>query len=218
MAGTYYASGASAPTIVEELLVQAESRVLLGNANLYGSLETESATYLAYTASIGLASGASVDLGTLASLGFSHVPTYEPVESANIQDASIWNMSGEETSVSVGLRQFDMAVLQLALGSGIRRDFASDTETLLTFGGKCTMDTRPLCIEAANAACNAPTSEDVQAGITAIIITLYDVISTSGLNWDTMDAKAINELAIEFQARPVLAHDRGNRLGNMYCY
>ena len=218
MAGSYYTGGVSAPTVVEGLLLQAESRVLLGDAYLYGSLETSSWTYGAYTASIGLADGHAIDLGMLSALGFSHVPTFEAVESANIQDSTIWTLNGEETKVTVGLRQFDVDVLRLAIGTGDLYMLNDDTEALMPFGGKCTMTTRPLVIEFANVACGAPSSENVAAGITGGVITLYDVFAGSGLPWDSMDAKALNEITIEFQARPVLAHARGNRLGNVYVW
>lgn len=218
MAGSYYPGGVSAPTVVEGLLMQSESRVLLGDAYLYGSLETSTWTYNAYTAPIGLNSGHGIDLGMLGTLGFSHVPTYEPVESANIQDSTVWNLTGEETSVSLGLRQFDVDVLNIAFGTGTLYKFAADTEALITFGGKCTMTTRPLVIEAANVSCDAPTSEDVDAGVTGAVLTLYDVMCSSGIPWDDINARAINELALEFQARPVLAHARGNRLGNFYLW
>ena len=218
MAGTYYPGGVSAPTVVEGLLLQAESRVLLGTGNMYDSLEVTTWTYLSYKASIGLQAGKSIDLGMLSALGFSHVPTFEAVESANIQDSTIWTLTGEETKVTVGLRQFDSHILQLALGTGVAYAFDTEKESLITFGGKCTMTTRPLVIEFANVACGAPTSEDIAAGVTGGVLTLYDVFCSSGFPWDTMDAKALNEVTLEFQARPVLANTRGNRLGNMYLY
>jgi hypothetical protein len=167
---------------------------------------------------VGLASGHAIDMGMLGTLGFSHVPSYEAVESANLQDSTIWTLNGEETTVSIGLRQFDPDILALALGTGTHYGFDSGAESLITFGGKCTMTTRPLVIEATNVACGAPTSETVQSGITAIILTLYDTFCSSGLPWDDINAGALNELALEFQARPVTARTRGNRLGNMYFY
>ncbi|NIR26611.1 MAG: hypothetical protein GWN77_06555, partial [Gammaproteobacteria bacterium] len=149
---TYYTP--SAPTVSQGFLLQPESRVLLGTQYLYGSLEVSSWTYATYTASIGLQAGQSIDLGGLESLGFSQVPTFEPVESANIQDSNIWVLSGEETTVSVGLRQFDPRVIQMALGTGTMYNLGDDR--VITFGGKCDMTTRPLSIEWSNVGCYAP--------------------------------------------------------------
>jgi hypothetical protein len=215
MAGTYY-PGVSAPTVAEGFLLQPESRVLLGTEYLYGSLEITSWVYSTYTASIGLQSGKSLDLGSLESLGFSHVPTFEPVESANLQNSNVWVLTGEETTLTVGVRQFDPTVLYLALGTGIRYNLAD--EVVITFGGKCTLSTRPVSIEFLNVACQAPTSEDISGGISGGVLTLYDCLVSSGLPWDDINAGALNVITLELQVRPVLAHALGNRLGNFYIW
>lgn len=212
--GTYYTP--SAPTVTEGLLLQPESRVLLGDAYLYGSLETTSFTYTTYTAPIGLASGHGIDLGALESLGFSQVPSFEAVESANIQNSNIWVLTGEETTVSIGLRQFQPLVLNMALGTGLM--YSLGDERLITFGGRCEMQSRPLTIEFTNVACQAPSSEDIANGVSGGVLTLYDTFCSSGLPWDDINAGSINSLALEFQVRPVLAHALGNRLGNLYLY
>jgi hypothetical protein len=210
--GTYYSP--AAPTVEEGFLLQPESRVVLGDAYLYGSLETSSWTYASYTASIGLDSGE--DLGILESLGFSQVPTFENVEAANIQTSNIWVLTGEETTVTIGLREFQPAVLHQALGTGVL--YALGDERLITFGGLCSMTTRPLSIEFSNVACQVPAAEDIANGVSGGVITLYDTFVSSGLPWDAIDAKTLNNVTLEFQARPVLALARGNRLGNMYLF
>lgn len=218
MAGTYYTP--SSPTVAEGFLLQAESKIMIGTAYLYGSLETTSWTYSTYTASIGLASDSvGIDLGSVESLGFSHVPTFEAVESANIQTSNIWTLSGEETTLSVGLRQFDAEILRMALGTGIQYNLGD--ERLITFGGKCAMDTRPLTIEWLNVGCDAPAAQDMTSetgGITGGVLTLYDTFCSSGLPWDDINAGALNTISLEFQCRPVLALALGNRIGNLYLY
>lgn len=214
MAGTYYTP--SAPTVSEGFLLQAESKVMMGKGYLTASLETSSWPYSSYSASIGLAAGQGIDLGSVESLGFSHVPTFEAVESANVQNSNIWILSGEETSLSVGLREFNPEVLRQALGTGIQYNL--DDERLFTFGGKCEMQTRPLSVEWLNVACGAPTSEDITGGVTGGVLTMYDTFVSSGLPWDDMNAGAINTISIEFQVRPVLSYALGNRLGNLYLY
>ena len=214
MAGTYYSP--AAPTIADGFFLQPESRVLVGTEYLYGSLEIVSWTYLTYTASIGLTAGQSIDVGALDSLSFSHIPTFEAVESANVQDSNIWVLSGEETTLSIGLRQFNPILLNMAIGTGTLYELGD--ERLITFGGKCDMATRPISIEWLNVACQAPSSEDITGGVSGGVLTLYDCFASSGFPWDDINAGALNVLTLEFQVRPVLAHALGNRLGSLYLY
>lgn len=214
MTGTYYSP--ASPVVSTGFLIQPGSRVLLGERYLHGSLDVTSWTYSTYTASIGIQDGLGIDLGSLESLGFSHVPTFEAVESANIQSSNIWVLTGEETTLSIGLRQFKPETINKALGTGTH--YALGDEALITFGGKCDMQTRPLSIEFTNVACQAPSSQDITGGITGGVITLYDTFVSSGLPWDDINAGTLNTLALELMVRPVLALALGNRLGNMYLY
>lgn len=209
---TYYS--VSSPAVAAGFLISAESRVLMGTEYLYGSLDTSSWTYTTYRASIGLKAGKSIDLGLLESLSFSHVPSFEAVEAANVSDSGIWLLTGEETTVSIGLRQFDPRILEIAFGTG--RMYNLGNERLITFGGACSILSRPISIEFANISCTAPTSENINTGVSMGVLTLYDCICTSGVPWDDINASAINNLGLEFKARPVLAHARGNRLGCLY--
>lgn len=211
---TYYT--VSAPTAVAGFLMQSESQVRLGTAALYGALETTSWTYATYEASIGLTVGNSYDLGLVASLGFTLEPTIEPLDSANVADATVFLVTGEETSVELGMQQFDTRTLEVALATGVM--YSLGNERLITFGGGCNVKNRPLSIESGNVACDAPTSPNVANGITGVVITLYDTICTSGLPWGDIVAGEINSIDLTFEARPVLARSRGNRLGNLYIY
>ena len=143
-------------------------------------------------------------------------PTIEPLESANIADATIYLVTGEETTVEVGIQQFDTRTLEIAMSTGVM--YALGNERLITFGGGCTIKNRPLSIESGNVACDAPTSPNVSNGITGIVVTLYDVICSSGLPWDSIVAGEISVIDLTFEARPVLARARGNRLGTIYVY
>ena len=215
--GSYYQS-VTAPTATEGFFVEPETRVLLGTSNMYGSLEQSTWTYLTYGASIGLKAGESVDLGVLESLSFTHVPTFTPVESANIQTSNIFVLEGEETTVSIGLREFRPDIMQMAIGTGVLYWLNSNKEALITFGGKCDMITRPMSLEFSNVQCQVPQAATLVNGVTGGVVTLYDVFATSGLPWDAMDAKAINNITMEFKARPVTALARGNRIGNLYFF
>lgn len=213
MAGTYYT--VSAPNVVPGLLVRAESAVKIGTSALYGSLDTTTWVYSTYEASVGLASGQSFDLGQVADISWSHKPSYEAVESFNTSDDYLWDVTGEETMVTIEIQQIDPRVLELAVGTGTM--YTIGVERLLTFGGGCTMRNRPISIEFINDSCNAPTSQDALSGISGGVLTIYDAFISSGLEW-SMAAKEVNTIPLEFQARPVLARARGNRLGNLYIY
>ena len=141
--GSYYPS-VTAPTATEGFFVEPETRVLLGTAFMYGSLEQSTWTYLTYGASIGLTAGNAIDLGVLEALSFTHVPTFTPVESANIQTSNIFVLEGEETTVTVGLREFRPDILKMAIGTGVLYWLDGGQEALITFGGKCDMITRPM--------------------------------------------------------------------------
>lgn len=211
---TYYTP--ASPVTASGFFVSPESRVLVGNAEMYGSLETDTWTYSTYGASIGLQAGTGIDVGELESLSFSHVPTFSPIESANVRTSNIYVLDGEETSVSVGLRQLHPYLLWMAIGTGVQYELGS--ERLITFGDLCENVSRPLSIEFTNVSCQAPQIADVDSGITGGVITLYDTFIGSGLPWDDMNASEINNIALEFTVKPVLAKQRGNRLGNVYLY
>ncbi len=213
--GSYFTTGG--PTDALGYMVQAESRVRVGTEQLYGSLEVSSWTYATYGASIGLQAGKSIDLGQVSSLGFTHTPTFEPLESANVQQPSVYVLTGEETSLSVGVYQFMPQLMEVAIGTGTL--YQLGTEYLLPFGGACNANSRPVEVAVTNIGCERPTSPDaVASGITAIVLTLYDVVASSGLDWGDIIATGQNEFALELQAKAVNANALGNRLGNLYIF
>lgn len=212
--GTYFTT--SGPQDSLAFMIQAESRVRMGTQKLYGSLEVASWTYATYEASIGLQNGKAIDVGQVESLGFNHVPNFEPLESANTQQPSIYVLTGEETTLTVGVRQFDPRILEAAIGTGVL--YKLGQEYLLTFGGACNITSKPWEIAVTNIGCDKPGSANAENGITAIVLTLYDVMLTSGLPWDSIVANEINVLELEGAARPVLARALGNRLGNLYIF
>lgn len=213
--GTYFTT--AAPTDSLGYMIQAESRVRIGTENLYGSLETTSWTYTTYGTSIGLKAGKAIDMGQVESLGFTHQPSFEALESANIQQPSVYVLTGEETKLTVGVQQFDPRVLEVAVGTGTL--YALGNEYLLPFGGACSANSRPIEVSVTNIGCNKPTSPNAaSSGITAIVLTLYDVQTTSGLDWGDIIANGINNFSLELSAKPVLANALGNRLGNLYIW
>lgn len=214
-AGNYFTT--AGPETVGSLVVQAESRVTLGTERLWGALEYTSGLYALYSASIGLQSGKQIDLGELSALGMEHVPTFEIDDAANVLRSSLEFLSEEETTITTGIKQWNVNVLQVAVGTGVMYEVGD--ERLITVGGKCTTERRPLVIEAVNIYCQAPSSPvDVLNGITACVITAYDCQCSSGLPLSEIVGNAINAFELEWTVHPVTNLALGNRRFNMYIF
>lgn len=210
----------TSPSKMLGMLVQAYAQVRVGTEELYGALETTSDTYTAYNASIGIQDAKAVDLGELGELGTTINATVEPFDSVNQRQPSIYVVTEEEATVTTGLTQFDYRVLNLLFHNGAlyTLDGAANNERLITFGGTCNIKFRPLSIGAANIACYLPTAQDVTLGITGIYMTFYNVMSTSGFNLDTLSAKELNTMTVEWSATPVTDNAQGNQMGNVYLF
>lgn len=212
---TSYFTGGD-PQVLAGVLMQSGTRVRVGTARLYGSLETTSPAYIALNTPIGLTEN-SVDLGELASLGFEHVPSFEEPDVANVLQSSIQVLADEETTISIGVRQFDARVLELMIGTGTMVELGD--ARLIKVGGKCSTSRAPIEIFAQNIGCNAPVAEtSVLTGITAIVVTAYDCQCTSGLPWGDIVAGELNTLDSEWTVYPVTSHALGNKLFNMFIY
>ena len=206
-----------APVTLEGLMVQSESRVRLGTERLYGSLEVASPAYLTYGISLGLQAGQFYDLGLLSSLSFEQVPTYEEVEAANVRNSGIFILTEETMTITVGIFQFNPSVLAVAMGTATVRSFNGGLETVISVGDGCTANSRPLEIATQNIHCGAEEyAIGVDTRIRAIAITVYDAFSSGGLPWGDINAGALNTIDLEFQARSVLANERGNRFASIY--
>lgn len=210
---TYYTP--AAPTVTGGFFLKPEARILVGTFPLYQSLETSSWTYTTYEASIGLQAGKFFELGQVADLSFQHTPSYEAVEGFNVSDDTVYEVTGEETMVSVEIQEFHPQILEVAMGTGTKYTLGS--ETLITFGGGCTMRNRPISVEFTNQACEAPSAADISTGISGGVLTIYDAFVSSGLEW-SMNARETNTASFEFTARPVYARAVSNRLGTLYLY
>lgn len=214
--GTYFTT--AGPSVVGGLLLQAETRVRVGTSRLFSALETTSTLYTAYTAPIGLASGQGIDLGELDSVGLDHVPSFATPDTANVSRSSISILEEEETTITLGIRQFDVDVLLALVGTGVMYTVATN-ERLITVGGTCTAQRRPIEMAATNIGCNAPTSPgDVKLGVTAIVVTAYDCQSSSGLPLSELVAGDLTVMDTEWTVYPVNALAVGNRLFNLYIF
>lgn len=218
--GSYFTT--ASPQAVAGLVVQSETRVRIGLYSLYnGSLETTSAVYISHNAPVGLVAGNSIDLGELASLGFEHVPSFEAPDVANVLTSSLEVLAEEETTITIGIMQFDARVLNALIRTGVLYTVGSSgNERLITAGGSCAAgNRRPIEISATNIGCNAPAAvTSVLTALSAIVITVYDAGCTSGLPWSDIMAKEINVLDTEWKAYPVSTHALGNKLFNVLLF
>jgi len=211
--GTYYSP--VAPHITAGFFMKPEGAIRVGTEPLYGSLETSSFAYTTYHAPIGLKPGKSFELGQVNELSWQHSPEFEPVEGFNIGTDTVYQLTGEETTVTVEVYEFNPQILELAVGTGNR--YALGVEQLITFGGGCRLRNRPISIEFVNVSCDAPTTPNTSSGITGGVLTIYDAFIQNGIEW-SMSARELNTASFEFRARPVLDLPLGNRLGNLYLY
>lgn len=202
------------------MLVQAEAAVHLGTQTTFSSLEVSSDTYSAYGASIGLQDGKKVSLGEVSELGVTINSTVEPFESVNVRQPTIYVVSEEETTINVGLTEFNYQVIEILLKNGVmvKLDSAPNNEYLYTWGGSCAIKSRPMNIGVTNIACYLPEGADAQIGVTGISMTFYDTLCQTGLVWDNITAVELNTIATEWTARPVRSLANGNQVGSLYLW
>ncbi len=213
MGGTYGTPAAA--VLTPAFVLRPETRVLLG---VGGSTDLEATSWLAqvYSAPVGLGSGKGIDLGALADVAFNHAPKVEPEPNANYQEQTQYDVTGEELTVTVTIKEWKIQVLQQAVVTGRLR--VHGTEAQLTFGGGCTIDYYPLVIEFSNVSCRAPSSQNIGSGITGGILTIYKTIQVGGLPWDAITAQKTSTLKLTFKAVADTSRAKMNRLGNLYLY
>ena len=218
--GQYASYTTASPTKVPEMLVQMQTRVLMGLEDYDTALNAAGSE----GERIGFAASKSFDLGILSSVGIEINSELEEFEAANVSSSGIFTLSNEEAIVSMGVTQFDYRLLEIALANGTmtpKTDAGPPayTEAIWTVGGSCSTISRPIVIEAENIACFAPTGDtDVDTGVQGIVITVYDAQCTSGLPWSDILAGEINTLELEFTAKAIDAHSAGNKLLSIYMF
>lgn len=206
------------PEKLAGFLVQAQARIRLGLAELWGALENTSASYTNYQASIGIKNAQALDVGKVSTVGVNVAATVEPYDAANERLPSIYYVTGETAEITVGATQFNPAFMRMLLHHAVSYSIDGGDENLITFGTLCNIVSQPLQIDVTNLACFLPEGQDIELGLTAFIMTFYDVIATSGLNWGEMTAKNLNSLDTTFMGRPVEALANGNQVGNIYSF
>lgn len=218
MATGQYGSTANASQILG-MLVQAAAQVKIGTQELWGSLETTSDVYAAYTASIGVNSN-SFDLGQFTELGTTINATVEPLEVANFRQPTVYYVTEEEFTINATLTQFDYRILEVLMHNGVMRklDLAPNNEYLYTFGGACAIKRRPIQISVTNIGCFLPATQDAQLGVTGIILTGWNMQSQTGLVWDNIVANEVDTISSEWMGIPVPELPNGGNQGSIYLF
>lgn len=202
-------------TIVQGKIFQPESRVRWN-----GTLESSSwlSSSVTYNAPVGFTNGTGLDLGLISALGFSSVPTFTPIEQINFKEDVLLNITGEETFLSLTLKQLTPEIINAALGTGIINYFSGGAEVQITFGGLCSPTPVPLVVEWKNITCGVSTPYDVRTQIGGGILTLYKTYIDSGFPLNDITAKNEAEVALRFRVLADTSRQAGNRLGNLYLY
>ena len=207
--GTY--ATAALATVGKGFILRPESRVRYG-----GTLETTSWVAATYSAPLGVTGGR--DLGILASLNFTHRPTYSPVPQINFREGVLYEVTGEETTVVLGLKEFRPEVLAEAFGGGSFINFSNPLEGLIRWGGGSAFAETPLVIDMTNAWSQLPTSGGIETRLNGMILTLYKTILEGGLPLAAIMAGETNVAELTFRVMNDTSRARGNRLGNLYIY
>lgn len=221
---TNYGGTLSSPTSTLGFFIRPETKVWVGEARLWatgglfagGGATGRDWIYEIYEASIGLQSAVGIEVGALNALSFAYEPDRSPIEIINIADAPAYELVGEECTVSMELLEWNPDIISLVIGSGQYHTITAN-DALVRFGGGCAITSRPIVIEGVNASCYISDITDLDTGLRAFVLTLYDCLCTSGLSVDFTAAENA-PIATEWQVLPVLILDGGNRLGNMYMY
>jgi len=215
---TEYSQGA-APTTVEEYMVNFQTRVRVGKARHYGALSVTGTAYTNYEASIGLQAGAtySFDLGLLSGVSSNISAEFEDLEVTNAI-SGLQIVSEESATITMDVLEWKPDLFALLVSTGDAQTINTD-EYLIRFGGACSGVYRPLELYCENVGCFHPDSEDVTAGITAMVVTFYDGLFISGLQMEDMNVSGQpTTVSAEYKAAAWLDRDAGNQLGNIYMY
>lgn len=204
-------------------LVQAETTIRIGTLQYYGSLEVSSGTYNATYdyASQGLQAANSVNFGILEGISMELTAEFEDLEATNIISTGVKGLASEGVTVSMTIKQFDPAIIELMVQNGTLLTYQT-IERLMRFGGACTAKSRPLELSMVNLACQAPLNagqtQTIANGLTGAVFTVYDGQFTSGFNWGDVIAGNFNAFEATYEATPWLDRILGNRLGNILFF
>ena len=208
----------SAPSVSEGFLVKPEVRVLIGKTGWTTALDFDSYSYNYYTIPVGFEDSTKYfEVGLLASMGQVLSKTFEPVDSANAPQGTIFDMTDESLTLSFEAKELKPDLVELLLHTtAFENEDAS--EMVFATGGGCDMISRPITVEWTNVDCHAIDTANIANGISGGILTIYKAIVTNGFDWGTMVRNGENNIPVEITALPVNTFPAGRRLASLWIY
>jgi len=205
----------AAPTISRGFFMKPEVRVLIGTEYLWGSLDMTSYSYTNRSIPVGLANGKFFDIGAITNLEPVLTKTWEAVETSNLPKGTIYDLIDEECTVTINVVEVKPQLVDLLLAT---TGLVQDNQYLWSMGGGCASITRPVCIEWTNVNCDAPTSESMSVGISGGMLTIFDAVCTSGLNFGSLNRAQMTNIAVTLTGRPVMSLPVGKRTASLWLY
>jgi len=209
----------SAPTTLAGYRLKPEAVVRVGKLNMFGSLDSHSYAYTTWGIPVGMDSvaGQYIELGGLVSVGANLALTWEPVETANLPQGTIYDLTSEELTITVEVQEFRPELFELMMHTTALTE-ETGKQKLYATGGGCSMVSRPITIEFTNVACDKPSSPDLASGVSGGILTVYDAIISNGMNFENINRNNLNTISLEFRAKPVPYFPQGRRLCSLWLY
>jgi hypothetical protein len=190
-----------------------ENALVIGNAELWASLETSSYIYATYGASVGLQENAGTQLGGCRDISFERTQDVEAVELGNVVDSGIYEITSEENTLTFSAMEWRPDVIGIAFG--VTAKTVTATDSVVIFGGGCNVASRPIVVQGENVSCNAADITNLTDGVEFAVLTLYDCYSSEGATLP-FSASEDAPLDITMRCKPVLSLSRGERIGNLY--
>ncbi len=206
--GTYGAYIAPPVLAQKGYLVKPEYSVIFGG--------TVSGTYAVSGVPVGTTGGSN--LGLVEAFGFNINTTVTAVTGANVLESGIYEITAEECTISVTMKEWNLDLIKAVMMNGASYSLNDGSEALLTWGGGNNFTYYPLQLNFANKSINAPSSVSLANDITGGIATFYNVICTTGLNMDQLQANENKPLALEFRAVRDTTRLSGAQTGSLWLY
>lgn len=200
-------------TTEEGFIVILENCVQIGNSSLWGSLLNHGYIYDTYGVSVGLQEDSGWQIGATDDLQFEYTRSMAQLEIGNVRESGIWELESEECKLTMNMYEWKPNVIGRVFNVTVTS--ISDTDKFITFGGGCTLNSRPCVVQGTNVSCNASSITDLTDGVEFMVLTLYDVFSSEGATLP-FTARENSPIPVTLEARPVLELTAGYRFGSLY--
>jgi hypothetical protein len=200
-------------TVTKGFLPQWENVLEIGDNNLWGSLDVISTTYVLYDASVGLQENGGWQVGACDDVSFEASRTLEAEEIGNVIDSGVLRLTGEEYNVTFTAKEWQPETV--AFGMGQTWNAIGPSNGILTFGGGCAINSRPVVVSGTNVSCDASAITDLTDGVKYMVLTFYDCFPSEGVTMN-INVRENEGMEIPLRCLPVLSLAEGNRVGNLF--